>query len=243
MARRSQGISERQRKIMEFLTTFQESHGYSPSIRQIGDSINVKSTSLVDYYLEQLAEMGYIQREQHVSRSIRIQRPMYPAQHGGLVDRAVGAVRSALDELLTIPVYGPIGADFQFEVPETDGAVFDAETTVDVARSLLPAREKLSELFAMRVQGESMIDAMVNDGDIVILRPAVEANNGDMVAVWLEEDHITTLKYFYKTKTGITLVPANPTMQPLEVKNPSQLRIKGKVVMVIRQVQSKGILV
>jgi repressor LexA len=228
---------------MEFLTTFQESHGYSPSIRQIGDSIGVKSTSLVDYYLQQLTEMGYIQREQHVSRSIRIQRPMFPIQQNGLVDRTVASLRSALDELLTIPVWGPIGASFDFEIPESDVAPFDAESTVDVALSLLPAREKLSELYALRVKGESMIDAMVNDGDIVILRRSAEANNGDMVAVWLEDEHETTLKYFYKTKTGITLVPANPTMQPKVVKNPSQLRIKGKVVMVIRQVHSKGSLV
>ena len=77
MARRSQGLSERHRKIMEFLTKFQEDNGYSPSIRQIGDSIDVKSTSLVDYYLNQLQEMGYIEREDRISRSIRVQQPVY----------------------------------------------------------------------------------------------------------------------------------------------------------------------
>src|SRR5665647_2655244 len=79
MARRSEGLSERHRKIMEFLTRFQEQNGYCPSIRQIGDSISVKSTSLIDYYLNQLQQMAFIERDQHVSRSIRILRPMYPS--------------------------------------------------------------------------------------------------------------------------------------------------------------------
>ena len=78
MAKRHPGLSERHRKIMEFLTKFQDSNGYSPSIRQIGDSINVKSTSLVDYYLNQLQEMGYIEREERISRSIRVVKPSHP---------------------------------------------------------------------------------------------------------------------------------------------------------------------
>ena len=82
MARRQSGLSERHRKIMEFLTKFQTSNGYPPSIRQIGDSINVKSTSLVDYYLNQLQEMGYIERENHISRSIRVLQPLQPGFPG-----------------------------------------------------------------------------------------------------------------------------------------------------------------
>jgi len=78
MARRQPGLSERHRKILEFLTRFQNTNGYSPSIRQIGDSINVKSTSLVDYYLNQLQEMGYVERENHISRSIRVVQPAQP---------------------------------------------------------------------------------------------------------------------------------------------------------------------
>jgi SOS-response transcriptional repressor LexA len=86
MARKSAGLGERHRKIMEFLTNFQEDNGYSPSIREIGESIGVKSTSLVDYYLKQLEEMQYIDRDNHISRSIRILRPMHTA--AGQVKRA-----------------------------------------------------------------------------------------------------------------------------------------------------------
>lgn len=232
MARRSQGLSERHRKILDFLIRFQEENGYSPSIREIGDSINVKSTSLVDYYLTQLEQMGYIQRDDRVSRSIRV---LEPAER--LLNRAVKAVRQ-LEDVVTIPVLGRIVASQPIPVPPSDLTYFDPDSSVEIARSLLPARERPDELFALEVQGDSMIDAMVNDGDTVILRRAQEANNGDMVAVWLDDRDETTLKYFYKEKDRIRLQPANPTMGPIYVENPAHLRIMGKVVMVIRQVKS-----
>jgi repressor LexA len=232
MARRSQGLSERHRKILDFLTRFQEENGYSPSIREIGDSINVKSTSLVDYYLTQLEQMGYIQRDDRVSRSIRV---LEPAER--LLNRAVKAVRQ-LEDVVTIPILGRIVASQPIPVPPSDLAYFDPDSSVEIARSLLPARERPDELFALEVQGDSMIDAMVNDGDTVILRRAQEANNGDMVAVWLDDRDETTLKYFYKEKDRIRLQPANPTMGPIYIENPAHLRIMGKVVMVIRQVKS-----
>jgi repressor LexA len=239
MVRRREGLSERERKIMEFLTTFQEKNGYSPSIRQIGDSISVKSTSLVDYYLDQLVELGYISRDSHVSRSVRIMRPLHPTPSvPARVAQAVRNVSDTLGELIKIPVLGRIVASNPIPMPPTDLAYFDSETTVEMARSMLPAREKLSELFALEVDGDSMIDAMINDGDIVVMKPANEAKNGDMVAVWLDDKDETTLKYFYKERDRIRLQPANPTMKPIYVENPSKLRIMGKVVMVIRQVHS-----
>ena len=103
--------------------------------------------------------------------------------------------------------------------------------------SLMPAKEKGKDLFALQVQGESMIDAMVNDGDIVILKPTQEARNGDMVAVWLSDRNETTLKFFFKEKDKYRLQPANPTMKPIYVDKGEALEIKGKVVMVIRKVE------
>ena len=126
-------------------------------------------------------------------------------------------------------------------MPPSDLSYFDPDSKVDIARSLLPARVNTSELFALEVKGDSMIDAMVNDGDIVIMRRAQEATNGEMVAVWLDDKDETTLKYFYKENGRIRLQPANPTMQPIYVENPKQLRIMGKVVMVIRQVKNIAI--
>jgi repressor LexA len=236
MARKSAGLGERHRKIMEFLTTFQDENGYSPSIREIGESIGVKSTSLVDYYLKQLDEMQYIDRDNHISRSIRVLRPMHSI--GGQVKRAARRVAGAVNEVLNIPVVGRIVASMPIPMPPSDMAYFDPETGVEIARSLLPSRENVNDLFALEVQGESMIDAMVNDGDIVVMKRAQEASNGEMVAVWLDDSDETTLKYFYRENDRVRLQPANPTMDPIYVNNPEQLRIMGKVVMVIRQVKS-----
>jgi len=239
MARKHEGLGKRHEKIMHFLADFQVNNGFSPSIRDIGENIGVKSTSLVDYYLNQLEEMGYIKREKHISRSICIQKALDSAssvtQRIGAGVRQAGA---AINELFTIPVLGRIVASEPIPMPTTDVAYFDPESSVEIARSLLPAREKVDELFALEVQGDSMIDAMINDGDLVIMKRAQQAENGEMVAVWLDDKDETTLKYFYKESNRIRLQPANPNMNPIYVENPQHLRIMGKVVMVIRQVKS-----
>lgn len=221
MARRSEGLGERPAKILEYLRDYQDKHGYSPSIREIGKQIGVDSTSLVDYYLNQLAEKGFIERDNRVSRSIRVLK---------------NAAQELVSDLISIRIWGRIGASLPIPMPDSSVPYFDTLSSVEVARSLLPSREKTSELFALEVDGVSMIDAMVNDGDIVIMKKANTANNGDMVAVWLEDNNETTLKYFYKESNGrVRLQPANPTMQPIMIDNPEQVRIQGKVVMVVRQ--------
>ncbi len=237
MARRNDGLSDRHRNIMEYLTVFQDKNGYSPSIRQIGENIGVKSTSLVDYYLNFLQEMGYIVRDDHVSRSIRILKPVYVApvnaSSAGLFQSRPNA-----PEFLSIPLCGRIVASAPLPMPTSDLGYFDSESSIEIARSMLPAREKTEELFALEVDGDSMIDAMVNDGDIVVMKKSIDANNGEMVAVWLDDENATTLKYFYREKGRIRLQPANPTMEAIHVKDPKSLRIMGKVVLVIRQMKS-----
>jgi repressor LexA len=234
MAKRSEGLTERHRKIMNFLVEFQERNGYSPSIREIGDKIGVKSTSLIDYYLDQLQRMGLIERDEHISRSIRVLQPV-PAL-AGQISHVVQKAVTAANDLFSIPLVGRIVASVPIPVPQSDLSYFDAESSVEIARSLLPQREKLSELFALEVQGDSMIDAMINNGDIIIMKPAQKANNGEMVAVWLNDTDETTLKYFYLENGRVRLQPANPTMQPIYIDKPERVRIMGKVVMVIRQV-------
>jgi len=240
MARKSGGLGERHYKIMEFLTRFQETNHYSPSIREIGESIGVNSTSLVDYYLRQLEELDYIERDDRVSRSIRILRPLRPTL-GERVSQAARKASAAVNELLSVPVVGRIVASAPIPVPSSDLSYFDPESSVEIARSMLPRRERVSELFALEVEGDSMIDAMINDGDIVVMKRAQEANNGEMVAVWLDDSDETTLKYFYREGDGVRLQPANPTMKPIFIENPERLRIMGKVVMVIRQVKSVAV--
>ncbi len=233
MARKSAGFGDRHIKIMKFLMKFQENNGYSPSIREIGEEIDVKSTSLVDYYLKQLEQQDYITRDDHISRSIRILKPL-PS-----LAKQMRKVSAAVNDLLRIPIVGRIVASNPIPVPPSSVAYFDSESAIEIAQSILPAKEKVDELFALEVQGESMIDAMVNDGDIVVMRPASEARNGEMVAIWLDSSDETTLKYFYRENNRVRLQPANPTMDPIIINDPEEagLRIMGKVVMVVRQVK------
>ncbi len=244
MARqRRKSLSERQKKILEVLGRFQKQFGYPPSIREICEKAEISSTSVVNYYLDQLEEMGYIERDGRVSRGIRLVKPVTETGSAvagqGLaaqVMQTAQAVRQAVDELLRVPVVGRIFASLPVPVPPSDFSYYDAESMIGVARSMLPAREKGNDLFALEVQGDSMIDAMVNDGDIVIMKPAREANNGELVAIWLRDRDETTLKYFYLENGRVRLQPANPTMQPIYIEDPTTVEIQGKVVMVIRQV-------
>jgi len=233
--KKSKGLSERQKRILEVLERFQDQTGYPPSIREICEKTDISSTSVVNYYLEQLEEMGYIERDRRISRGVRLLKPLEGL--AGAVSRPIKQAAQAITELLHIPILGRIVAGELMPVPSSDFAYYDPESMIDVPLSQLPSREKGDDLFALEVQGDSMIDAMVNDGDIVIMKPAREARNGEMVAIWLRERNETTLKYFYLENGRVRLQPANPTMSPIFVDDPGLVEIQGKVVMVIRQVE------
>ncbi|HEB65604.1 MAG TPA: repressor LexA [Chloroflexi bacterium] len=237
MARkRKPGLSERHRKVLDVLEGFHNTNGFPPTIREIGQMAEIPSTSLVNYYLKQLQEMGYIERESRRSRGIRLLKNA-AGEVIQQVQQAAENVQRQAEAVLRIPLAGRIVASAPAPVPGSDFNYFDEESAVEVARSLLPGREKPEELYALEVQGDSMIDAMVNDGDIVIMRRANEARNGEMVAVWLADKEETTLKYFYKEGRRVRLQPANPTMQPIIIEDPRHVQIQGKVVMVIRQLE------
>jgi len=222
MVRKSKGITEKHIKVLEFLQKYQADNGRPPSIREIGEQVGISSTSVVNYYLDQLKKMGYLERDDRISRGLR------------LTDKVNEIVQVASD-LLRIPIVGPIAAGPLLLVPEPGVNYFNEKEfeAVEIARSLLPSREKGNELYALEVKGNSMIDAMINDGDIVVMKPAQEARNGEMVAVRVNDEY--TLKYFYKEKNGYRLQPANPTMNPILLKKNDNVEIGGKVVMVIRK--------
>jgi repressor LexA len=217
MVRKSKGLGERHQKILDFLLAYQRENRYPPSIREIGLKTGITSTSVVNYYLDQLEKMGKIERDRRISRGVRVS----------------GANTSV--DTLRIPILGPIAAGPFLLVPEPGvDYMNDKEyAAVDIARSLLPTKEKGDNLYALEVKGDSMIDAMINDGDIVVLKPAAEAKNGEMVAVRVNDEY--TLKYFFKEKDRFRLQPANPTMKPIMVKKNEPVEIGGKVVMVIRK--------
>jgi repressor LexA len=232
--KRKKGLSDRQKKILEVLQDFQDQNGYPPSIREICSQAGISSTSVVNYYLEQLEEMNYIERDRRISRGVRLLKPLDEVSQS--VSRRVKEAADRASELLQIPIMGRITAGDLIPVPSSDFDYYDSESKIEIPQSQLPGREKGKDLFALEVQGDSMIDAMVNDGDIIILKPTQEARNGEMVAIWRTDNNETTLKYFFRENGHVRLQPANPTMKPIIIDDPSDLEIRGKVVMVIRQI-------
>jgi repressor LexA len=233
MARRKkEGLSDKHIKVLQVLESYTEKNGYPPTIREICDRASLSSTSVANYYLERLEEKGYIERDRGVSRGLRVAKSF-----GDQVKETVETIKEGIDELIAIPLMGRIVASEPIPLPTSDFNYYDSESaSISIAKSSLTAQNQRSgNLFALEVRGDSMIDAMVNDGDVVIMKPAKEANNGEMVAVWLEGKDETTLKYFYNEGSRVRLQPANPTMAPIYIDDPSSVRIQGKVIMVVRQ--------
>lgn len=226
-------LKERHKQVLDVIQDYRAKHGYAPSYREICARTDITSTSMVNYYLEQLEEMGYIERSENISRSLKIKDA---AQEK--VDQILGNVKQVVHEIsnaLSIPVVGRIVASEPIPIPETDFSLFDAESTIEIPESLIPFNVQKDNLFALEVDGDSMIDAMVNDGDVIIMKPTREAQNGEMVAVRLKDRNETTLKHFYHEGDRVRLQPANPTMDPIYVDSSSDIEIQGSVVLVIRQ--------
>lgn len=137
---------------------------------------------------------------------------------------------------IRIPILGSIATDPLMLVPELSKDFIDAKKykAVEIPRSLLPIRDRLNMLYALEVQGNSMLDAMINDGDIVVMKHANQAQNGDMVAIRIDDEYI--LRYFFREKDGYRLQSANPEIRPIYVPKTKNIEINGKVVMVIRKI-------
>ncbi|MBK7218002.1 MAG: repressor LexA [Candidatus Promineofilum sp.] len=231
-------LSKRQQSILQFTHGYMEDHGRPPTIREIGKAVGINSTSVVNYNLGKLEEKGYLDRDPDVSRGLRLtEKAGNVAQNvGQAVGTAAGALREAVEQLIIrVPMWGDIGAS-PSPLPTVNDrfAAYDDEDAVVVSRDML--KVKSDNLYALRVRGDSMIDAMVNDGDIVIMQPQYEARNGEMVAVYLRNDMSATLKRFYVEGDRVRLQPANPTLTPIYV-DPEEVQIQGKVLMVLRQTE------
>lgn len=239
--KRTTGLTEHHKKILRLVDHYMIEYGYPPSVRDLKNEGKFSSTSVVDYYLKQLTTQKIIERAEHTSRSIRLLKSL---EELGITPtpsprRAAQALRNAASDLLQVPVFGRIFASQPVPVPGSDFNYMDAESMVSVAQSMLPPRERGEGLYALEVRGDSMIDAMVNDGDIVIMKPTNVANNGEMVAVWLTDNDETTLKYFFNEGSRVRLQPANPQMGPI-YKDPSVIQVQGKVIMIIRSVETRA---
>ena len=199
-------LSPKQQKILNFLRRFIREKNYPPSIRDIQEECGISSTSVVDYNLKALERMGHIHRDREVSRAIE------------LLDGSGRRPRT-----ISVPVIGQIAAGQPTPVPE--GSI-DYSETVDVTEEMTGGKENV---YALRVKGNSMVDALVNDGDLVIMEQAATADNGEMVAAWLKREQEVTLKKFYSEGARVRLQPANETMKPIYT-DADNVEIQGKVL-------------
>ena len=218
-------LSTRQRNILRMLHDFTREFGYPPTIRQIGARVGISSTSVVSYNLKVLQRKGYLQRDPDVSRGLRLLQEETGVSEG----MGYGADSAPL---VSVPLYGVIAAGEPIPVPDSDFSDSELER-ITLTTQLL---RETHRAYALRVRGDSMIDALINDGDIVIMRHQRTAENGDLVAAWLKDEKETTLKRYHldRDRNLIRLEPANPSMEPIYVE-PSNLEIQGKVILVIRQ--------
>ena len=220
-------LSTRQRKILRMARDFTREFGYPPTIRQIGAKVGISSTSVVSYNLKVLERKGYLQRDPDVSRGLRLMQEETSVSEG----RAYGADAAPV---VSVPLYGVIAAGEPIPVPDSDLPDGELEGIILTSELL----QQADRAYALRVRGDSMIDALINDGDIVIMRHQRTAQNGDLIAAWLKDEKETTLKRYHldRDRGLVRLQPANPAMEPIYVRA-NNLEVQGKVILVIRQLE------
>jgi repressor LexA len=207
-------ISEKQRKILGFLQKYIAQNGYPPSIRDIQSACNISSTSVVDYNLNALEKEGYIRRTPEISRGIEL---------------SVRVTRQG--RWATFPVLGYIVAGEPVPVPQADSWHQPPLGSISLPQELVKNKKGV---YALKVRGTSMIDALIDDGDTVLVQQTKVARDGDMVVVWLKKEMESTLKKIYFQEQKVRLQPANILMKPIYT-SPDNIEIQGKVVAVIRQ--------
>ena len=198
-------LTARQKQALDFITSFQKKKGFAPSLEEIKKYLKVSSVSTAHHYVKKLQEAGYLRKEQNQPRAV-----------------------SARNEKTTIevPLIGIIAAGQPIEAIETSGE------TITVSRDEIG---KYGKNYALRVQGNSMIDEGIFDGDIVVIRKQEYADNGQTV-VAIIDDNEATLKKLYREKSQIRLQPANPTLFPIYRK---EVEIRGVVVKIIRNLETQ----
>jgi repressor LexA len=208
-------LSERQQRILDFIQEFISERRFPPSIREIGRRVGISSTSVVKYNLDALEKKGFIERAGDISRGIRL------AEHAA----------RRFSDVIQVPVLGRIAAGVPIPVPDAEFSPFGYDTTIELTRDIV---KNPDDTYALEVEGDSMIDALIHDGDIVLMRHQQRVENGELAAVWLQDEEETTLKRFYLEGDRVRLQPANPTMKAMFYPA-NNVQVMGKVLLVIRQ--------
>ncbi|MBN2462016.1 MAG: repressor LexA [Dehalococcoidia bacterium] len=211
---RKPGVSETRQRILKFIRGFIEERGYAPTVRDILKGCNISSTAVVQHHLNILEREGHIHRDPEIFRSIQ------------LLDRK---------NVVKVPLLGSIAAGEPIPVPDLGTWKNEAIDTLELTDELTQGKE----VYALKVKGFSMIDALIDDGDIVLIEATNTADDGDMVAVWLKDKQEVTLKRLFQEQQMIRLQPSNAQMEPLYV-NPKNVEVQGRVVGVIRKLGDKN---
>jgi repressor LexA len=214
-------LSPRQTEMLKFIREYTAENGYPPTIREIGHAAQISSTSVVNYNLNILQSKGLILRDREISRGVT------------LADRRKEPQPITEPMVLQVPVVGFIVASEPAPIPDENFSPLAVDETIALTRDIVRER---GPVYALQVKGDSMMDAFIYDGDIVIMKPEDKPKNGDLVAAWLKAEKETTLKRFFweEAKNRVRLQPANPNVRPIYVR-PSNLQIQGKVIAVVRQ--------
>lgn len=205
-------------KLLDYLEVYLDRQHLTPSYEEIRRALRLSSKDHVSRLLDNLEEQDFIERKRGRSRSISLLRTS-----DGRPFHLARTVR--------IPLVGLAPASFGQDT--LDG--FDPETYIELTQDLVPDE---TGIYALRVSGDSMIDAHINDGDVVVLRQQEEARNGDLVQVWLHSEENATLKRYYRQGNLICLRPENPALQPRYYPE-DEVRVQGKVVLVLRSLERK----
>jgi repressor LexA len=201
------GLTERQRQVLQFIKEEIRQRGYPPSVREIGEAIGLSSSSTVHGHMARLEEKGYIRRDPTKPRAIEVLGDSGGAPHKRTVQVPIlGRVTAGL------PIYAEQHVEDHFPLP------------VDFVRA------DEADLFFLTVQGDSMIEAGILDGDYVLVRRQQQASNGEIVVAMIEEE--ATVKRFYKEQGRIRLQPENRFMDPIIVPS---AQILGKVIGLVRR--------
>tara|TARA_B110000438_G_scaffold223723_1_gene217360 strand:+ start:738 stop:1388 length:651 start_codon:yes stop_codon:yes gene_type:complete len=204
-------LTEKQKDILKFIEAYIEEYDYPPSIRDIQNNCDISSTSVVKYNLDRLQEKGLMNRDSEVSRSISLN-----------TETKVNSI--------SVPVLGTITAGQPFPLIEDDRWDLNEMDMIDLPDNFSYIEDKI---FALKVSGYSMVDALIGDGDTVILEKTNIAKNGEMVAAKINSENETTLKRIYNEGSQTRLQPENPLMDPFFYPS-SDVSILGKVVAVWR---------
>ncbi|MFW5942063.1 MAG: transcriptional repressor LexA [Chloroflexota bacterium] len=217
--------SDKQKSILEFIYRYIREENRPPSYREIQNKIGASTPSVVDYHVRKLEGQGLLHRQPRVARGLSLTDDAL-----SFLGQVRQIVRDASD-VLRLRIQGDIRAGEPVDFGSDGFETYDEDDTVVVDAHLLPKRREKLALF--RVRGDSMIDAHVQDGDLVVLQPVDKAHDGDMVAAWLKMEQELTLKHFHREGKRVRLQPANATMEPI-YSPASNVQIQGKVVLVMR---------